>query len=449
MPYRPDLHLIDDPEQRYREQLRPEHLSYKEIRELAVELLDDEWFMTALASSEFPDETVFSLVADELPSLSKLDQSKIARRIVRQLGMWPAPVWQHVAASLTSILKRTRKQNPHDELRALERDMQFVEDLAWEGRIDHITYDDTMDILQTEIEGLERSVQKRPWRATAAQRGDDEMKVYQFNGALYREADQRRDRGRQALEGDQESIEGVGDTGLVYPVYQSEKDQEREQIEALFSLGGGELMDAAWLGHAYWYEGAPEWDEDFREEDDYQYRTVIEWSHFAPEENEVQTDEEGVEWEVVKWYGAPTETDCWVCGHGSDAFENGFRETYDREPGPGDECGLCEYKFEDMPGYIYDGEAHEVLFRTHNRNIWPEDYSDEEEFEPAEDDAFMEPTGQLGSQISLAVEGKHLGTFDDQDEAKQTLRDWAEQNNVYHNLWFIDDHGGVNGPIEY
>ena len=160
----------------------------------------------------------------------------------------------------------------------------------------------------------------------------------------------------------------------IYPEYRNEKDQEREQIEALFSLGGGELEQDPWLGHAYWFEEAPEWDYDFRQEDDYQYRTVIEWTRFAPEEGEVQVDEDGISWEVVKWYRPPMETDCWVCGHGSDAFANGFFEVYGREPREGDECGLCEYKFEDQPGYIYDGEAHEVLFRTHNRNIWPEDY---------------------------------------------------------------------------
>lgn len=197
----------------------------------------------------------------------------------------------------------------------------------------------------------------------AAARGAKRMKIYQYQGAQYREA----------IPGTQEEIPGVGDQGMTWPVYRSEEQKEREQVQALFGLGGGELMDEPWLGHAYWYEEAPEWDHDFREEGDYQYRTGIEWGY--SKKNEVQTDEDGVEWEVVKSYRPPTEVDCWDCGAGTgNWWPENFEQEYGRAPGPGDECGLCETEFEGMPGVVYDGEAHEVLFRTHNRNIWPEDY---------------------------------------------------------------------------
>lgn len=38
-----------------------------------------------------------------------------------------------------------------------------------------------------------------------------------------------------------------------------EKDSERQQIEWLFSLTGGELWPESWNGFAYNYEGVPEW----------------------------------------------------------------------------------------------------------------------------------------------------------------------------------------------
>lgn len=80
---------------------------------------------------------------------------------------------------------------------------------------------------------------------------------------------------------------------------------------------------------------------------------------------------------------------------------------------------------------------------------YPEDWDDEEEFEPDKDDAYMQPSGQLGSRVSLSVEGKFIDEFSDEDEAKTALVEWTEENNFFPNLWYIDDHGGVNGPLPY
>lgn len=74
---------------------------------------------------------------------------------------------------------------------------------------------------------------------------------------------------------------------------------------------------------------------------------------------------------------------------------------------------------------------------------------EEEEFEPDEDDAYMKPAGPLYSKIHLTVEGKSHGEFSSEEEAKDYLAKWTEANQFWPNLWFIDDHGGLNGPVLY
>lgn len=61
---------------------------------------------------------------------------------------------------------------------------------------------------------------------------------------------------------------------------------------------------------------------------------------------------------------------------------------------------------------------------------------------PDEEDAFLYPTGSLGGQVGVSVGGKHLGVFDDNDEAEAALREWMETNQFWPNIWWQDDHGG-------
>jgi len=197
--------------------------------------------------------------------------------------------------------------------------------------------------------------------------------IYQFKGAHYREA----------LPGEQIDQRGVGNTGMVWPVYKSEAEQERQQVEDVFLLGGGELEDESFAGYQYNYSGVPDYaSSDFpgvydSGDDQHQYHTVIvTGGGYLPNPKKTLTDKDGVTWELVKTYTSSGETDCGVCGRGTDAFETGFQEAYGRRAGPGDECGLCETKYEDMPGYVFVGEGYEAVYRTHNRNIWPEDYDD-------------------------------------------------------------------------
>ena len=166
----------------------------------------------------------------------------------------------------------------------------------------------------------------------------------------------------------------------VYPKYKSEEVKERAQIEVLFSLGGGEL-NVSGQGDwdelfAYWYEGLPEYDYESEEDQDYDYRTGISW-RMTNETAMLVDPATGIEWELVETYRPPTEVDCDVCGAGTGGyFADQFFDQYGREPQADDDCGLCDTEVEDQPGYIYDGYAHEVTYRTHSSNLYPEIYGD-------------------------------------------------------------------------
>lgn len=76
----------------------------------------------------------------------------------------------------------------------------------------------------------------------------------------------------------------------------------------------------------------------------------------------------------------------------------------------------------------------------------PEETSElgEEELRPEEDDAFFFPTGHLGGATGLSVGGKFIGKFSEQEEAENALREWAEKNQYWPNVWYVSDHGNVS-----
>lgn len=108
---------------------------------------------------------------------------------------------------------------------------------------------------------------------------------------------------------------------------------ERERIECLFGLGGGELEDEPWGEYAYWYEGSPEYVASAQEKNGYVYRTVIAYCLFS----QPKPPEDG--WKLVEVYPV-SEADCWRDGAGTEA-EN-----------PSPDCPLCEGE-----GTIFLGEG--------------------------------------------------------------------------------------------
>jgi hypothetical protein len=169
---------------------------------------------------------------------------------------------------------------------------------------------------------------------------------------------------------------------LTWPVYQNEADREKEQVENVFGLGGGELGVGgaesleSFGGYLYNYEGAPEYAAREIEEPDYQYHTVIVTGGGLLSPPDKTVEDNGVTWELVEHFLSSGEADCWICGAGGNGVEwwaEEFEKEHGRPPTPEDECGLCEYKFKDMPGYTYIGEGYEAVYRVRDDVIWPED----------------------------------------------------------------------------
>jgi len=93
-------------------------------------------------------------------------------------------------------------------------------------------------------------------------------------------------------------------------------------------------------------------------------------------------EHDGVAWELADYFLSSGEADCWICGVGGNGTEwwaDEFEKQHGHAPAPDDRCGLCETEYADMPGVVYIGEGYEAVYRTHDRNIWPEDYDDQHE----------------------------------------------------------------------
>lgn len=183
-----------------------------------------------------------------------------------------------------------------------------------------------------------------------------------------------------------EIVGGLGDM--------TSAEREKEEIEAVFSLGGGELEDESWGGFKYWYDGVPSYAEgDFDDWALKEYHTGIgNYMGKGPSEtykNPIK-DEDG-EWEYQRHYTTSGETDCPVCGAGSDNvyLNEYYEEKYNVEDGADApdkaECPLCETEKKDQPGVVYIGDGWaEVVFE----NV----AVDEDEEEDAEEhDASVSP----------------------------------------------------------
>lgn len=142
-----------------------------------------------------------------------------------------------------------------------------------------------------------------------------------------------------------------------WPEYDSEKDREREQVEWVFGLTGGELNDESFAGYRYNYDGVP----DYSDLDDEGHITVISFDIQSPPK-ELEHDGEIYEFNTV--YASSGEADCPICGAGSesDYWIKEFKKEHGRDPQPKDRCGLCETNYDEMPGLIYIGDCYEAVY---------------------------------------------------------------------------------------
>lgn len=117
-------------------------------------------------------------------------------------------------------------------------------------------------------------------------------------------------------------------------------DSEREQIEWVFMLTGGELNDDSWNGFAYNFDSVPDWAAtDFKDRFDHPYRTVVGcFLYGGPPEQIVDAD--GV-WELRATFVSSGEAECPLAP-----------EVVDEE-----RCRLCDEPRSQPHGYIYLGDG--------------------------------------------------------------------------------------------
>ena len=145
----------------------------------------------------------------------------------------------------------------------------------------------------------------------------------------------------------------------------TEQQVEREQVQNVFGLGGGELADDAWDGVSlYWYEGPPEYAtadglDGLDLDDDSEYRTALVCCLFG-----APPAPDG--WSVAGSYTTSGEADCWWCGPGTDWDGSDEQDRVRGETATTNthyrgkvDCPLCE-----GDGWVYLGDGWaEVVYR--------------------------------------------------------------------------------------
>jgi hypothetical protein len=168
---------------------------------------------------------------------------------------------------------------------------------------------------------------------------------------------------------------------------------EREQVEWVFHLTGGELADTPWrywykpdyqdkwepTTTQWWYEQAPEY--AMRELDGYDcdvtLRTMVAFGGgLLPAPDTCIVDEQGM-WELVATYTNSGETECPGQHEDTDLVtteHTGGRthrvNQFDQTPQSA-ECVLCEEPLGHPHGYIYIGDGYEAVYRL--TVPWPSD----------------------------------------------------------------------------
>lgn len=152
---------------------------------------------------------------------------------------------------------------------------------------------------------------------------------------------------------------------------------ERQCVEEVFCLGGGELYDTAWEAvdvdgepapQRYWYCDPPEYaGADFDDKHTAEYRTVVCCCLFGMPDEELFY--RGRKWTRVGSYTSSGEAEC-RAGQDGDGVDHAVTD---------ERCPHCAEAKGDAHGYIYLGDGWaEVVYRAEDE---PEE-TDEEECEP-------------------------------------------------------------------
>jgi hypothetical protein len=173
--------------------------------------------------------------------------------------------------------------------------------------------------------------------------------------------------------------DGQPDDGRLSAVSADEDDAERQQVEWVFGLTGGELDDEPWNGFRYNFEGVPDWARpDFKDRYDREYRTVVScFLYGGPPERIV--DASG-EWTLQATYGSSGETECPLRDIAPEEQEAIYAHREKQFNLPHIErCFLCDEERGDDHGYIYLGDGWaDCVFRLEGRDTnYDDEYDDE------------------------------------------------------------------------
>lgn len=164
---------------------------------------------------------------------------------------------------------------------------------------------------------------------------------------------------------------------------------ERQEVEEVFYLGGGELSDEPWIytkwiqlrpdwgigqkqEHTsttpylfrHWYDGVPEYaTSDFKDSSDEEYRTACYCRLYGgPSVGDTIIDSDGNTWECASWFPTSGETECPFIQMTDDDEADGeegslVNELHCINPEQPDCCFLCEESRGEPHRYIYLGDG--------------------------------------------------------------------------------------------
>lgn len=93
--------------------------------------------------------------------------------------------------------------------------------------------------------------------------------------------------------------------------------------------------------------------------------------------------------------------------------------------------------------YLVHGGGEDTLKPVNESSFDNEDYMDDMDG-PAAEDYAITPSGRLGGKYAVSqYEGKFLGEFAEMHEAIAFIKAKMEKDQFWPNVWFVDDHGGV------
>jgi hypothetical protein len=126
-----------------------------------------------------------------------------------------------------------------------------------------------------------------------------------------------------------------------------------------------------------------------------------------------------------------------------DVAMNGWDERVDDEDGNSLSVFVIDEEAADRYPQLRSRIGQRIAFRESDQGFWEEVAPpDEEEEEPDLSNEAVISDARGG--YSLAIEGKHIGTYRERDAAVEAFNAWSEKHNVYYNLFYVNERGAID-----